>query len=75
MSIYKNINKDIQQSYNALVSYMKTRVTLDILFDTESYQKDRFDKVYLHFVKSVSSMEDIVHSYLKVWNSLFMSSL
>ena len=45
---------------------MKANITFDVIFDTESYQKDRFNKIYVYFVKLVGQMEEKIISYTRV---------
>lgn len=52
--------------YESLTTFMKANITLDIVFDTESYQNNRFDKIYVYFVKLVGQMEEKVVTYTRV---------
>ena len=57
--------------YESLITYLKANITFDVVFDTESYQKDRFDKIYMHFVKLVAQMEEKVVTYTRVGVSIY----
>lgn len=63
---YQNVYQDVKMLYASLTTYMKANITFDVIFDTESYQKDRFNKIYVYFVKLVGQMEEKIISYTRV---------
>ena len=66
-----NFHLENKSLYDALTTHLRSNISLDIVLDYESQNRERFHQLYLHFVKIIAEMEDKVESYTKVsWKFL-----